>query len=90
MLNLLRRLFPGRRPPQQISPTRPRCVNCGEELVFVALVIPGGERMWRTWQCDCYYRDGVYVPEEIVADIVRARDWDDGSVVVKLPGSGTC
>lgn len=57
------------------------CQSCGRRLVFVAMV--AGGKMFKTWQCDCEYRieDDNIVPPEIISEIVRAREWDDGSIV---------
>lgn len=62
----------------------PTCPDCGRRLVFVALC--GGGKMFKTWQCDCQYRseDDDIVPHEIVGDIMRAREWDDGSLVYNM------
>lgn len=66
--------------------TRPQnrlpCPECGRRMVFVVVVLQGSGEMFKTWQCDCAYReaDQDVGPDGIVAAIVRAREEDDGSV----------
>ena len=58
----------------------PTCPECGRRLVYVAMVV--GPYMFQTWQCDCYYReDEEFCPPSVISDIVRSREWDDGSMV---------
>lgn len=67
------------------KPTRPICPKCQREMVFVALAYPG--LVYHTFMCDCFYRDDsnrdIY-PAGLVADIVRAREFNDGSLVIDL------
>ena len=64
------------------------CPECGRRMVFVAMA--GFGCIFHTWQCDCIYRDNPeFVPPEIVGDIVRAREWDDGSIAVDLHKIGS-
>lgn len=60
----------------------PTCHDCGRRMVFVVMVLPGV--IFRTWQCDCQYRGQEFVPPEVVSEIVRAREWEDGSVAYDL------
>jgi len=59
---------------------RPICTKCGLELVFIAIVLEGIGEMFKTWQCDCEYRDEDTAPKEIITGIVRAREGDDFSI----------
>ena len=56
------------------------CPECGERLVFVAIPIAGV--IFKSWHCDCQYRaeEDKVVPFGIIADIMRSREWDDGSL----------
>lgn len=60
---------------------RPICPECGREMIFVAVVLKGSGEFFRSWQCDCDYRDQEDAPREIVANIVRARENEDESLV---------
>ena len=53
-------------------------------LVFVAMAAPGA--IFHAWMCDCVYRkmDQEFRPPELISDIVRAREWDDGGVAFDL------
>ena len=57
--------------------SRPICPECDRELIFVTIVLEGSGEMFKTWQCDCEYRDGDCVPEDVVQAIVRAREGDE-------------
>lgn len=57
-------LTPMRKPP------RPACTRCGREMIQAH--ITAGSITFASWLCDC-----VPQPPSIVADIVRAREWDD-------------
>ena len=61
-----------------------KCPECNERLVFVAMAIGG--KVFKTWQCDCQYRNenDELIPPHIVGDIMRAREWDDGSMAYDL------
>lgn len=56
------------------------CPQCGRRMVYVAVVVSG--YLFHSWQCDCAYRIEApeYNPPRIVGDIMRAREFDDGSV----------
>jgi DNA/RNA-binding domain of Phe-tRNA-synthetase-like protein len=56
------------------------CPDCGQRMVFVAVTMKGLNEIFKTWQCDCHYRDGEFVPRDIIGEIVRSREFDDGSV----------
>ncbi len=93
-------IFPKPADSPSVKPTRPRCPACGEEMVFVALVIPRGETIYRAWMCDCQYRQKVagpdgpeyrnldFVPEGIISNILWAREYDDGSFVMRIHPRG--
>lgn len=73
-------LFPRRPKVDQVAPKnhyRPNCPQCGRELVFAAIVA-GGE-FFCAWLCDCDSQ-----PEGVKADIVRAREWDQQSIVYEV------
>ena len=58
---------------------RPICPTCRRELIFVAIDMEDTEDYFRSWQCDCDYRDAENVPDRILATILRAReDYDVG------------
>lgn len=63
---------------------RPICPECNREMVFIAITIPADGCFYKTWQCDCEYRDEEYAPDGIIADIMRAREWHDGSVAREI------
>jgi hypothetical protein len=75
---------------------RPRCPECGEELVFAALVVPGGEAIYRAWVCDCQYRESRpgpdgreyhdldFVPRGIINQILHCRESDEGAFVMRI------
>jgi len=74
-----RLLFQAQRDDSEID-KRPICPSCNRRLVYVALA--GGGKLFHTWQCDCEYRkeQDAIIPPEIVGDIMRAREWNDGSL----------
>jgi len=67
-----------------MSNARPICPSCNLELVYVAIVLEGSGEFFRTWQCDCNYREKSKLvedaPDEIVPAIVRAREGDEYSI----------
>lgn len=71
-----------------MTATHPTCPECGRRLVFVALARPGV--LLKAWMCDCAYRgeDARYAPPGLVADIVRSREWDDGSIAIDMTKLG--
>ena len=60
------------------------CPGCGRRMVFAAIVAK--RKIVRAWVCDCDQRkeEPELVPEGLIACIVRAREFDDGSVVQPL------
>ncbi len=62
---------------------RPICPECSRELVFCA--VAGPELMVPCWVCDCEMRKHLdVVPSGMIADIMRAREDDDASLVLDL------
>ena len=62
---------------------RPYCPRCNRELVFCA--IAGPDMMIPSWVCDCELRlNGDVAPYGLITDIVRAREYNDGSLVFDL------
>jgi C4-type Zn-finger protein len=64
----------------------PTCPYCGERMVFVAMAVRESNEIFRMFTCDCLYRDTDMVPKGIIADVVRAREWDDGSLSIVFGG----
>lgn len=65
--------------------SRIHCPNCGRRLVFVAAAVCGD--YLPGYVCDCMLRDpdiAHLIPEDLISLIVRAREWDDGSVVISI------
>lgn len=56
------------------------CPECHRRLVYVAIVVHG----YRidAWACDCQQRELDNAFPGLVADIMRAREWDEGGVMV--------
>ena len=56
--------------------------SAGRRLVFVAIAVNG--YVLQSWMCDCRYqnKDFDYTPPGLVADLRRARQKPDGSVVI--------
>ena len=63
---------------------RPVCPDCKRELVFVAIDLEDSTDFFRSWQCDCDYRDAENVPPRILATILRAREDDDAGISYQI------
>jgi hypothetical protein len=46
--------------------------------------MPG--KLFHTWQCDCAYRQEQdrLAPDGLIADICRAREWDEGCLCYRV------
>ena len=64
-------------PQQPKNKHRPVCSECGRELVFAAIV--AGDQFFSAWLCDCTPQ-----PDGVVADIVRAREWEEQALVYEI------
>lgn len=56
---------------------RPICPECRRDMVFA--VIEAGQLAFQAWICDCRVQ-----PPGIVADIIRAREWDDMALELEV------
>ena len=53
---------------------RPSCPTCSREMIHAAIQV--GEIIISAWLCDCMPQ-----PAGFTADILRAREWDDQSLI---------
>lgn len=57
---------------------KPECPYCKREMVY--LLVGENGQLFKGWTCDCEYREADDAPDGIIAEIVRAREWDDVSI----------